>query len=83
MFPLTLSRVNDLVYQVLTAQGDPVGNLKKIGAVWKFKAIGYEPDGSVVPGGGPLTDLHNTPFADPDEVLLNAALNPARPTSLP
>jgi hypothetical protein len=83
VFPLTLSRVNDLVYQVLTAQGDPVGNLKKIGAAWKFKAIGYEPDGSVVPGGGPLTDLHNTPFADLDEAVLNAKLNPARPTSLP
>lgn len=83
MFPLTLSRVNDLVYQVRTAQGAHVGNLKKIGAAWKFKAIGYEPDGEVVPGGGPLTDRHNTPFADLDEAVLNAKLNPARPTSLP
>jgi hypothetical protein len=83
VFPLTLSRVNDLVYQVRTAQGEPVGNLKKIGTAWKFKAIGYEPDGEVVPGGGPLTDLHNTPFADLDEAVLNAKLRPARPTSLP
>lgn len=83
MPPLTLSRVNDLVYQVLTAQGAHVGNLKKIGTAWKFKAIGYEPDGDVVPGGGPLTDLHNTPFTDLDEVVLNAKLNPPRPTSLP
>lgn len=82
--PLTLNRINDLMYQVLTAQGDHVGNLKKIGAAWKFKAIGYEPDGSVVPGGGPLTDRHNTPLADLDEALLNAALNPAvSPTSPP
>lgn len=83
MPPLTLNRVNDLVYQVLAAQGSHVGYLKKIGAAWKFKAVGYEPDGSVVPGGGPLTELHNTPFADLDEALLNATLNPARPTSLP
>ena len=83
MFPLTLSRVNDLVYQVRTAQGAHVGNLKKMGATWKVKAIGYEPEGDVVPGGGPLTDLHNTPFVDLDEAVLNAKLNPARPTSLP
>ena len=74
MFPLTLSRVNDLVYQVRTAQGAHVGNLKKIGAAWKFKAIGYEPEGEVVPGGGPLTDAHNTPFGTPDAQQVNAAL---------
>jgi hypothetical protein len=84
VLPLTLNRVNDLVYQVLSPQGLHVGYLKKIGAAWKFKAIGYEPDGSVVPGGGPLTERHNTPLADLDEALLNAALNPAvSPTSPP
>ena len=74
MKPLTLVPFNDLIYRVLTAQGEHVGNLKLINAVWKFKAIGYEPNGDIVPGGGPLTDRHNTVFATPDESLLNAKL---------
>ena len=76
MKPLTLSQVNDLVYQVLTAQDAHVGNLKRIGAVWKFKAIGYEPDGEVIPGGGPLTDRHNTVFEGLDIAEINAGLIP-------
>lgn len=74
MNQLTLNKVNDLVYQVLTDQGDHVGNLKRIGAVWKFKAVGYEPNGDVIPGGGPLTERHNTVFATPDEGAVSAAL---------
>jgi hypothetical protein len=51
-----------------------VGNLKQIGGVWKFKAIGYDAAGQVVPGGGPLTDRHNTLFAILDEAEINRVL---------
>jgi hypothetical protein len=57
------------------ADGTHVGNLKRIGALWKFKAVGYDNTGSVVPGGGPLTHLHNTPLAAPDVAELNASLS--------
>ena len=73
---LTLSRFNDRVYRVLADQNEHVGNLKFINGVWKFKAIGYEKDGAVIPGGGPLTDRHNTTFGALDEALLNAKLAP-------
>lgn len=73
---LSLGKVNDHVYQVLTDQGAHVGNLKLINAVWKFKAIGYEPDGEVIPGGGPLTDRHNTTFDTLDEAVIAARLMP-------
>ena len=73
--PLSLQAVNDQVFSVLTAGGQHVGNLKLIGGVWKFKAIGYEADGSVVPGGGPLTESHNTAFASADEALISAGLS--------
>lgn len=74
MLQLTLNRFNDLIYRVLTDQGEHVGNLKLINAVWKFKAIGYDPQGEVVPGGGPLTNGHNTTFATLDEVEFNTRL---------
>jgi hypothetical protein len=51
-----------------------VGNLKRIGAVWKFKALGQDADGHVIPGGGPLTDRHNLTFTVLDEALVSAAL---------
>ena len=73
---LTLSRINDRVYLVLTTQREHVGNLKLINGVWKFKAIGYDKDGAVIPGGGPLTDRHNTAFGALDEALINAKLAP-------
>ena len=60
---LHLRPVNAQVYSVRTAGGEHVGNLKLIGTVWKFKAIGYDVSGRVIPGGGPLTDKHNTAFA--------------------
>ena len=72
MNPLTLCKVNDRVCRILSANGEHVGNLKLIGAEWKFKAIGYAADGGVIPGGGPLTDRHNATFAAPDEALINA-----------
>ena len=76
MYKLTLSRFNDRVYCVLADQNEHVGNLKFINGVWKFKAIGYEKDGAVIPGGGPLTDRHNTTFDALDEALINAKLAP-------
>jgi hypothetical protein len=60
---LTVTRVNERVCRVLDEKGQHVGNLKLIGALWKFKAIGYDECGAVVPGGGPLTDRHNATFA--------------------
>ena len=71
---LQLRPVNAQVCSVLTASGEHVGNLKLIGGVWKFKAIGYDASGRVIPGGGPLTDRHNTVFAMPDEALVNTGL---------
>ncbi|MDO9360791.1 MAG: hypothetical protein Q7T70_17600 [Polaromonas sp.] len=58
----------------MQGQHGHVGNLKLIGSAWKFKAVGYGPGGEVIPGGGPLTHFHNTPFSAPDEALVNAAL---------
>ena len=74
---LTLSRLNDLVYRVLTEQGEHVGNLKRINAVWKFKALGADAQGDVIPGGGPLTHRHNMTFSTLDEAEINARLNAA------
>jgi hypothetical protein len=71
---LTLSRVNEQVFAVQDAQGRLVGNLKLIGTVWKFKAVGVEPDGGLVPGGGPFTHRHNITFVAPDAALVSLAL---------
>ena len=76
MNKLTLNRLNNHVYLVLSDQGEHVGNLKLINGVWKFKAIGYDPNGDVIPGGGPLTDRHNATFVDLDEALISAKLAP-------
>lgn len=74
---LTLNRINDSVYRVLADQGLHVGNLKLIDGLWKFKAIGYEHNGDIMPGWGPLTERHNTTFVALDEALINARLVPA------
>jgi len=71
---LTLRPVNSQVHSVHLAGGAHVGNLKRIGAIWKFKAVGYDADGSVMPGGGPYTDKHNTQFETPDAAQVSAAL---------
>ena len=74
---LTLQIVNAQVCRVVTPSGLHVGNLKWIAVpvgVWKFNAIGYDAAGQVVPGGGPLTDRHNTTFAVLDAALVNASL---------
>ena len=66
---LILQPVNNGVVAVLLGSGEPVGHLKWIGSVWKFKAMGYEA-ADLVPGGGPLTARHNCTFValDPEEV---------------
>jgi hypothetical protein len=74
MLSLVLRPVNDQVYAVNTAQGAHVGNLKRVGALWKFKAVGYDESGAVMPGHGPLTDRHNLSFADLDAVRICAQL---------
>ena len=76
MRPLTLSKVNDGAYRLLSNHGEHLGNLKLIQARWKFKAIGYDPNGDVIPGGGPLTDRHNATFVALDEALFGASLAP-------
>lgn len=74
MTPLTLTCLNANVYSVHQADGSHVGNLKRIGALWKFKAVGYDASGGVEPGGGPLTHRHNTALSNPDARELNAKL---------
>ncbi len=71
---LSLKEVNANVHSVHLADGSHVGNLKRIGGVWKFKAVGYDAAGGVEPGGGPLTDRHNTEFATPDPAEINSRL---------
>jgi hypothetical protein len=61
--------------RVLDAQGLHVGNLKLIGAVWKFKAIGYGAGGELIPGGGTLTERHNARFDKLDAAEINAVLS--------
>ena len=74
--PLTLKLLHPGVCQVLDARGLHLGNLKLIGAVWKFKALGYGPAGELIPGGGPLTDRHNISFASLDAERVSAGLLP-------
>jgi hypothetical protein len=62
------------MHSVHLADGAHVGNLKHVGSVWKFKALGYDATGAVEPGGGPLTDQHNTVFAQPDAKEVSARL---------
>ena len=71
---LTLRPINSQVHSVHRSDGTHVGNLKRIGAIWKFKAVGYDTDSSVMPGGGPYTDKHNTQFETPDAARVSAAL---------
>jgi hypothetical protein len=56
-----------------------VGKLKLIGAVWKFKAIGYGAGGELIPGGGPLTERHNAGFDKLDANQINAVLGSSKP----
>ncbi|MDR7148564.1 hypothetical protein J2W49_000492 [Hydrogenophaga palleronii] len=74
--PFSLDRVNEGVYRVLDAQAQHVGNLKRIGGQWKFKAVGYTEQGALIPGGGPLTTQHNQVFEAPDADLVSERLTP-------
>ena len=51
-----------------------VGNLKLIGGIWKFKAIGFNSSGQVIPGGGPLTHRHNVTFTALDQAEIDRVL---------
>lgn len=69
----TLVSINRQACRVLTPGGAHVGNLQYSNGQWKFKAVGYDDDGAILPGWGPLTDHHNTIFAAPDAALVNQA----------
>lgn len=71
---LFLRQMNDYVYAVFDAHDHHVGQLKLIGTVWKFKAVGYTTQGALVPGGGPFTHKHNAVFDEPDEADLSSRL---------
>ena len=73
---LHLQEVNANVLSVHTANDLHVGNLKRVGTVWKFKAVGYDSAGAVEPGHGPLTGQHNTVFETPDADAVNTLLGP-------
>lgn len=68
--PIELRRRNARVYRVLDGQGRHVGNVQYANGAWKFKAIGYEADGRVIPGGGPLTDRHDAVVDTPEAQAL-------------
>lgn len=72
--PLQLLPISAEVVAVHTADGAHVGSLKKVGGVWKFKAMGYGADGGMEPGHGPLTEQHNMQFATPDAAEVSARL---------
>jgi hypothetical protein len=74
MVSLSLSPAVAGACPVLDAQGRQVGNLKLIGGRWKFKAIGHDAQGQIIPGGGPLTDRHNTSFDRLDATEISARL---------
>lgn len=67
-----LIKINDGIYALYDLAGLHVGNFKWINGQWKFKAIGYGPSSELLPGGGPLTDRHNTCFAQLDEAQIRA-----------
>lgn len=73
---LSLTPVNDGVYSVHRRDGRQVGNLKRIGAIWKFKAVGHDRSGAAIPGGGPLTGQHNALFESADAAQVSARLAP-------
>ena len=74
MNKLRLHTVSSGICRVLTDSGLHVGNLKLIGGVWKFKAIGYDASDHVIPGGGLLTNRHNMVFNTLDEAEINQIL---------
>jgi hypothetical protein len=71
---LALGPVQAGACRVLDTQGRQVGNLKLIAGRWKFKAIGHDEQGQLIPGGGPLTSRHNTSFDQLDIAEISARL---------
>lgn len=65
-----LKPLNEGVCALHDPTGLHVGNFKWVSGQWKFKAVGYGPDGQVMPGHGPLTDRHNTRVDRLDEATI-------------
>ena len=72
-----IQKINEGVCALHDPAGLHVGNFKWVNGQWKFKAVGYDESGAVMPGHGPLTDQHNLSFAE-----LNAAHICAQLTAL-
>ena len=72
MTSLLHTSVNTGVYALHNPAGQHVGNFKWMAGQWRFKAVGYGPDGQVMPGHGPLTQWHNSCFDQLDEALIRA-----------
>ena len=67
-----LQPINGGVCALHDPSGLHVGNFNWVNGQWKFKAVGYGPAGQVMPGHGPLTDRHNSCFAQLDEATIRA-----------
>lgn len=78
---MKLVNINERVVQVQADDATPLGHLKHINGLWKFKAMGFDDQGGLVPGGGPLTEVHNAVFETLDPAAIAAGLFPA--TSAP
>ncbi len=74
---MKLVNINERVVQVQADDATPLGHLKHINGLWKFKALGFDDQGGLVPGGGPLTDVHNAVFETLDPAAIAAGLFPA------
>jgi hypothetical protein len=72
--PLSQCPLSEGVCELRDARGQLLGRLKRIGAVWKFTAIGVTPDGELEPGGGPLTARHNMAFEQLDVAVISERL---------
>ncbi len=65
-----IQKINEGVCALHDPAGLHVGNFKWVNGQWKFKAVGYGLAGQVMPGYGPLTEWHNTCFAQLDEATI-------------
>jgi len=74
MGPLSLHPFNEGVRVVYAHDGQLVGTLKLIRGQWKFKALGFDEAGDLIPGGGLLTDKHNTIIEQDSSACVTAAL---------
>jgi len=74
MGPLILHPLNEGVRVVYASDGQLVGTLKLIRGQWKFKALGFDAAGDLIPGGGLLTDKHNTIVAQDSSESVTQAL---------